>query len=584
MNHNKKFQVFFSVLLILALAVGMSPAGSAKAYGTHTIYVRPDGNDDQCTGTTNVAHSIGTDCAFLSLQHAVDVSVTGDIIYINNDGNIWNMYISSPVTIGGNRGVQIILGKNVYIRPNNGTDSCFIVAADGVRISAEVMHNGACVGRSSSKMIYVNANVNNLIIDGLYFAGTSSSGVAGIYFAGAITNLQILNNYFTYLNGGRDLEFTTTPAGSVIDIKGNYFTETTIGDVLLPADSTNIDLNYNSWGREAGPTATDITALHGASYANFTYALPIIDFGSHNSSTTIIGDNVTVGIYMNTARLTGADFVLTFPQAKAQYVSYDKSGTDFNSNAVVDVSSASSGIIKFHGLTKFTDGTETAYAPLTKSWAVVYTVTFHMLASGDVDFVIPKDTQSFTMATAGPSNVISADWTQRRLVVYDAGTVLGTVSMQGRIARDGVTMKLYQPSTSTIKYTADSLSLDIMTNNISFTNVVDGAYTVDVVKAGYLTLPYTLNKSATFSSIARALKSLELKGGDVNNDNSISLTDASSVGLDYGSAQSNSRGTTDINTDGTVNIYDLALVGGNYGFDNTSSDSSTNPYYSWATQ
>jgi hypothetical protein len=52
-----------------------------------------------------------------------------------------------------------------------------------------------------------------------------------------------------------------------------------------------------------------------------------------------------------------------------------------------------------------------------------------------------------------------------------------------------------------------------------------------------------------------------LLAGDVNNDGSIGIGDATLVGSNYNTSQS---GATDINGDGVVNIYDLVAIGRNY--------------------
>ena len=60
------------------------------------------------------------------------------------------------------------------------------------------------------------------------------------------------------------------------------------------------------------------------------------------------------------------------------------------------------------------------------------------------------------------------------------------------------------------------------------------------------------------------------RGGDANNDETVSVGDLSCVGGAFGGAPTVCStlgyppGTSDVNADGTVNIFDLVLVGGNY--------------------
>ncbi len=579
MKHPRKLQLLFSAMLILALAVGSLP-GSAKAYGAGTTYyVRPDGND-ACDGKTNSA-GVSGHCAKRSVAAAMDAAGDGDILMVNNDGREWYISLSSPITIS--KGVQFILGQNVFLNMEGGANGCFIVSASGVRISSEINQNGSCYARLNSEtpatLIYVDAGVSNLIIDGLYLRGSGYSSDVGIYFAGAITNVQILNNYFTVFYYGRDIEFTSTPQGSVIDIKGNYFDENHDGSVLLPDDpkSSNIDLNYNSWGRAEGPRANDIAAMHGASSLNYTFALPIFDWGSHSSGTAMVGDDITVNYYLNAVRLTGADITLYFPSDKFEYVSSSTTGTDFNSNASIDTYNSQYGYLTFHGLTKFDSETQT-YATLTKSNAFVFTATFHVISNGST--YIFTAWNKFTDNTAGPSNKISTSMVQTNFTISDQGPVTGTVSMQGRIARDSVYAELWQMVDQTLTSIKHASSSDQMTGNYSLLTVLDGSYKLSFTKPGYLDLTTTLNKSAYFVSGSRTIKALELKGGDADDNNIINILDAEAIGSDYGytGGTYTSGKFTDINSSGLVDIYDLALMGGNYGL------TSSTAYSGWSAQ
>ena len=69
------------------------------------------------------------------------------------------------------------------------------------------------------------------------------------------------------------------------------------------------------------------------------------------------------------------------------------------------------------------------------------------------------------------------------------------------------------------------------------------------------------------------LTSLELKGGDANDDQNVNLGDASAIGSNYGA-------TGDINADvnfsGRVDVFDLAMVGGNFTLN------AANAYAGWA--
>jgi hypothetical protein len=128
-------------------------------------------------------------------------------------------------------------------------------------------------------------------------------------------------------------------------------------------------------------------------------------------------------------------------------------------------------------------------------------------------------------------------------------------------------------------YTA--VSIEQISNNLSFLNVVEDTYTITTNQARYLNVTAGLNKTINVAT-DQTITALELKGGNAywryNNDgtwvydNVINLSDASVVGAKYGT------GTivddADVNFDNNVDIFDLALVGGNYGLESAMAYSS----------
>lgn len=156
------------------------------------------------------------------------------------------------------------------------------------------------------------------------------------------------------------------------------------------------------------------------------------------------------------------------------------------------------------------------------------------------------------------------DWTlaalQQGVDVYANYSVTGTVSMQGRTYRGGVLVTLTGPALFAYgPYTATSL--DVISSNVSFSNVAENTYTVTVTHARYLDVSSDLMKTRLVNAAPTVLTSLELKGGDANDDQNVNLGDASAIGSNYGA-------TGDINADvnfsGRVDVFDLAMVGGNF--------------------
>jgi len=170
-----------------------------------------------------------------------------------------------------------------------------------------------------------------------------------------------------------------------------------------------------------------------------------------------------------------------------------------------------------------------------------------------------------TFATAGAAVPVTAELFDATIFLVEetfnfevlgAYTVIGSVQMQGRTVRSGVLVELFH--TTLLEYAYDMLSTSPITGNFSFANVAQGVYDLFFTQDRYLNLGVALTVDSDILNWGR----LELKGGDLNNDNEVELGDASIVGANYGATGDN---IGDANFDGTVNIYDLAMVGGNYG-------------------
>jgi hypothetical protein len=166
-----------------------------------------------------------------------------------------------------------------------------------------------------------------------------------------------------------------------------------------------------------------------------------------------------------------------------------------------------------------------------------------------------------TLATFNATAVVNGDF-----------TVTGTVSMQGRTVRSGVPVTLTKVGLPGFgPYSA--ISIDVISNNLTFTLVGGGTYTITTNQPRYLDVTADLGKTTTVTA-ATTISPLELKGGDANDDNVIGLGDASIIGAQYGQTGADKNG--DVNFSNKVDIFDLAMVGGNFGL------TSSLAYASWA--
>lgn len=137
-------------------------------------------------------------------------------------------------------------------------------------------------------------------------------------------------------------------------------------------------------------------------------------------------------------------------------------------------------------------------------------------------------------------------------VVTVAHAFTGSVQMQGRTVRAGVLFKLVGP------YTYQTFSTAPISDNVSFANVAGGSYALTITHDRYLSLiDYALTIDANTPNWGR----FELKGGDLDDDQAVTIYDASIIGSNYGATGDNAG---DANFDSKVNIQDLAMVGGNF--------------------
>ncbi len=152
------------------------------------------------------------------------------------------------------------------------------------------------------------------------------------------------------------------------------------------------------------------------------------------------------------------------------------------------------------------------------------------------------------------------------ITVYGYTTVSGVVKLQGRATPiDTGTVTLtelggnFAPMTTTF---------DASTGAYSFPNVpampAGSSYQFDAAHSLYLgnRQTQTLNAGTPYTAPLTTLR-----GGDANNDGTITVPDLTCVGGAFGNPPTvcGATGSSDINKDSTVNILDLVLVGGNYG-------------------
>jgi hypothetical protein len=101
----------------------------------------------------------------------------------------------------------------------------------------------------------------------------------------------------------------------------------------------------------------------------------------------------------------------------------------------------------------------------------------------------------------------------------------------------------------------------VQSNGDFLADVAPGTHQVRARMPGYL--PAQKASVVVESEQTTTLSAVQLRGGDVNNDNKVGLLDLVTVAAAYNTEPpADPRG--DINNDGRINLFDLVLVAGNY--------------------
>ena len=587
MKHNKNINIVFSILIILGLAFSLSPVKTAEATGHSTYYVVSSiGNDTTCDGKSATVTSSSV-CPFATIEHAIAAAASSDTIRVSI-GSYTNVEFNPWTWTGKN--LSFIFEDGVVL--DNMGDGCFLIQTDYNRFTSVVPGQASCRldqshGQAGTAAIgfEIASGVKDIVIDGMniYGKGNWQFGYdqEGITFDGSNSNIQVVNSNIHNL--GADINFVSTPTG-VIDIQGNNFYNS-LYTVKAPEGSA-FSLKYNSWGSYSGPNSQGYgtVGFDTSLLQNWTFAALSIE-STNNANEVVLNNNITFTFSMSARRVLGLDFAITFDPTVLEYVSSDLSNSVFSSEKSVNATDASTGRIKFHGLGQTIEGTP--YQPISSYSTEVFNVTFKGKAVNTYNIGItdPNDVRVAMDQDNGPSNWIYINnfptySDNSGTVLPNYKTVIGTVSMQGRVDRDGAIVKLWQNADE--KYS--NTSINRMTNNVSLTDVTFGTYVISIIKDGYLDINKTMARSMTISTSAYTITTLELKGGDANDDDSITIADATLIGNDYGQTTSFTD-FTDINSSGKVDIFDLALMGGNYGMTSFDDVVDTVPAYtSWTAQ
>lgn len=529
MRFNRSLALFMAVALVLAL---VSPAAAQTP--TPTRWVCPTGS----CGHSGAEYS--------TIQAAINASVAGDVISVAA-GTYAGATVDKSVTLWLEPGVVI----------SGGTTPCFTIAASSVLIHGNLA-TAKCVPPNAASGIVVNTPVSDLIIAGLEIDGSTPTTVDGIRINAAVTNLKILDNYIHNM-GSDGLEYTA--AGDVTGthvVQGNLFKANTGHEAVNDGGNASYNLSYNAWGDQQIQDYTGPFNISPIIHANMN-----MDSDRVPDHKVALGQTITYAIRVDANEIAGMDVDLTFDKTKVSVQSITdrlQLGHDTNCKMSTVAEANASGVITFCGY-------KSAPPALSGQVVELYTVTFLATATGSTPLNLDETSDSFYMfGTADSTNIYASGLDDATLEIYGTHTLSGRVDLQGRGIDSGALVDL---GAGTLLLNDPASTNTNTWGRFTFSGVVDDTYPLAISAGKYLRLPDGI--TLTLGTADRVLNPLMLFAGDVNLDQAITATDATTVGGFYGTT--NSAG--DVNGDGTVNLADLVLVGGNFG------KTSATAYTSW---
>lgn len=273
-----------------------------------------------------------------------------------------------------------------------------------------------------------------------------------------------------------------------------------------------------------------------------------------------VGNTTTVQIELNGANgLYGYQFQVNYDPSKV-------SATGAFVNSFFDTSGA---IIPGGWNAQCADGvckfavSRVNPAPAVNGSGPLAQITFTGVGSGAASLSITNEVMSNRSGESIPTDIAGT----ATLSVYGFATVSGVVNLQGRASPGDTagTVTLTDTSGQFAPVTVTVAANGTWTANNIPALPAGSTYRLDAAHPLYLAtqrLGVVLQPDHTYvQPLTR------LKGGDANNDGTISIGDLSCIGGTFGGAPGTcgGLGSSDINADGLVNILDLVLAGGNYG-------------------
>jgi hypothetical protein len=232
------------VVALLWLGIGPVP----EAWAASPIYVRPDGHDTHCNGTSNDPYpgsgGPGLDCAVRTIQNGIDLVDPGGTVNVAAGTYTENVSVSQNMTLQG-------AGASSTIVDGGGTGSVFSIGSGyTVTISSTVFSN---TGTSGAGGVFHWGST--LTIDSSSFisntAGGGGDGGAILNNGGALSmvNCTVTNNIADGVGGGiASWDGTLSVSNSTVSGNQATGTQSRGGGIFNDGSAvlTNVTVNGNT--------------------------------------------------------------------------------------------------------------------------------------------------------------------------------------------------------------------------------------------------------------------------------------------------------------------------------------------------
>ena len=517
---------------------------------------------------------------FQNLDLAWQAVIPGGTVYVFQGGTY-------PVSAGTHPGGVVITANGITINLNGATvgagSPAFTIEAEDVTIQGPGVLDG---DGSTSPGILVNAGANNFTLKDVEVREWAD----GVEVAGNVTSFKLFDNWIhSNADAGLQVNSGVTLDG-VVSIQGNLFKENGVG--IRHEGTGTLPAEYNSWGHVTVPVTT-VDFIGSIDADPWTFAEVYLDVYPDTEAIereVNEDDTFDVALKVEAANLYGVTFSFT----------YDTDLLTLNTTTLVapwDIRctnlSVTPGIVTYRcnllGEAEWNGGTVatlnfTANLPgvapnLAGPWSAFFDIS-PLAADTNAAALngarIYVNNAGFNAPSNPDRDITNTDEPyDGEIIITGLANFTGFVDLQGRPNDSGATISVYGAAgtgSPTLLAAATSAASGAFESSQQL--YVGNTYYFQVNRPLYLpTTPMTAtvwsNTGQLISRPLTALNTVVLLGGDATDDNKIDISDASCIGLQYGSmtpgfCNGGTTGWADVNGDGKVDLFDLVLMGGNF--------------------